>query len=264
MKNPIAPKSNSSQEKVSKKFPIFFIVVVVLLLVIGGLGYLFGDSIQNLFTDKQSSEDTATVAPEDGSAFGEYITDNIDSTGVNEKERILSLDYDYLAQNYSEEEINSLVPENPEFPYDPEMIDNIGGDLEIKLISLQPIFLDAFNVDNNFFIKVAMRDKDNNPGVFDIFIGSDSGVEELNSIDFADETGGYYGVDIREVSDFLGKGDQMRTTVITNIPEDLKPFESENLYLCKGIEHLCTLIDFSVGKVSLYPAIYLSESLIDI
>ena len=45
MKNPIAPKSNSSQEKVSKKFPIFFIVVVVLLLVIGGLGYFFRDNL---------------------------------------------------------------------------------------------------------------------------------------------------------------------------------------------------------------------------
>ena len=259
--NLTTPKNITSQEKVSKKFSFIKIVIpLVLLLILGGLGFVFRDRIFNSNVEKDGS--TVVSNPEfvdDYSAFYSYFSQE-------DSYLYLKLDYEYLKEKHSEEEINLLVPENPEFPYLylSSTVDNLGADLQLKMIFLQPIFLEALEYDSKFFIKVAIRDENNRPGALDIFVGDVGGYNLLNFFTLIDHDENITEVDISKLPDVFEKGNQIQAILLRNIPFGLEPFESSELHFCEGIEHLCQMIQTVVDSGdydSLIPAIILDRNL---
>jgi|GEM_PF-4816626 len=254
-------------KKKNFSFLLKILIPLFLLLILSILGFVFRDRFFKSNVPGVEEENNTIGNGNGESKNGESESKNGSSpfsSYISKKEYYPILDYNYLKERYSEEEINSLVPENPELSYFPNIVENIGGDLEIKIVHYRPIFLEVVRIDNDFYIKVAMRDENGKPGVFDLFVGQLEDAEELKTLPLVEADGNNSELDIAELQNTFRRGEQIRVGVFTNISKGFKPFESSMLNFCEGIYRLCKLIQLSADAddENFLPVVFLSKKLI--
>jgi len=136
-------------------------------------------------------------------------------------------------------------PVNPEKPYFPELDDRVGG-VHWHLGSFQPVYLFTLTKGNDYYIKVAYRDKKNIIRTMDVFVGR-KGAEEIPFSKVYEENDNSLSVEeIDDYGEYFSFGDRVSFLYLRNVLKRngdafdiVEPNEEIMMEICEVSDMLC-------------------------